>query len=106
MRTVVAKLLLMLAVLLVPLGMTPAAAQGHDEAIAGMAMGRCDQKAPAHRSTHGFTECTMACSAALPALDVARDEPPPVVCMRAQPVTVQVLHGLHPETADPPPRIA
>jgi hypothetical protein len=105
MRIAVAKLLLMLAVLLMPLGMTPAAAQGRgDKAM--VAMGHCDQQAPAHHSTQGFTECTMACSAALPAFDVARDEPPPVACTPAQPVAAQILHGLHPETATPPPRIA
>ena len=105
-RIVASKLLLMLAVLLMPLGMTPAAsAQGpHDQAMAGM--GHCDQQAPAHDSTHGFPQCTMACSAALPAFAASSEEPPPVVCLPPRPVTAQVLRGLPPETATPPPRYA
>ena len=104
-RIVAAKLLVMLAVLLMPLGMTPAAtSQGpHDQAMAGM--GHCD-RAPAHHSTHGFAQCTMACSAALPAFAASSDEPPPILRLPAPPPAAQVLHGLAPETATPPPRIA
>ena len=105
-RIVASKLLLMLAVLLMPLGMTPAAsAQGsHDRPMA--AMGHCDQQAPAHQSTHGFAQCTMACSAALPAFAASTEELPPVVRLPAPPAVAQVLRGLPPETATPPPRIA
>jgi hypothetical protein len=104
-RTILAKLLLLVAVLLMPLGMNPAAAEtGGREAMAAMPMGHCDRQAPRHERTHGFAECTMACSAALPAVDAAQDEPPPIVCLPAQPATAHVLDGLHAETATPPPK--
>ena len=102
-----AKLLILLAVLLMPLGMAPASASvAHDQMMAGMAMGHCPEQAPSNESKNAFGECTMACAAALPAIDGQRDERGLIVRAPAQPVAARCLHGLHPETATPPPKIA
>ena len=102
---VLAKLVLLIAVLLMPLGMAPAAGTSHNaKAMAAMPMGHCDQPAPTQGAKHGLAECTMACSAALPAVDAPRDDRPLIVCLPVQPAAAQVLHGLHPETATPPPK--
>jgi len=99
------KLLALLAVLLMPLGMTPAAATSADpQTSASMPIGHCDEQAPKHGSRHGLAECTMACSAALPATDAPGEELPLIACLPIRPVAAQVLHGLHPETATPPPK--
>ena len=100
-----ARLVLIFAVLLMPLGMAPAAAAHHDMSAA-MPMEHCPDQAPNHHSKGGIADCTMACAAALPAIAappadrsfVARE---PVAAVSADP-----LHGLHPETETPPPRRA
>jgi hypothetical protein len=104
-RPMLAKLLLLLAVLLMPLGMTPAAAVDHNaHAAAAMPMGHCDKQAPDQRTKHGIGECTMACSAALPAADFASDPPLLIACTPLCPSGAAMLDGLHPDTATPPPR--
>ena len=102
-----ARLVLLIAVLLMPLGMAPAAATAtHEHAdMASMPMGHCDEKAPSHHMKGGIADCAMACSAALPAAELVRDEPPLPACSPAPRVAEQALHGLHPETATPPPKL-
>jgi hypothetical protein len=101
----VARLLVLVAMLLMPLGMAsaPAAAQHH--AAMAMDMQHCPDPAPVHKDKGGIAVCTMACASALPALDVAQREP---VAPREELVAVhavQALDGLHPETATPPPKL-
>jgi hypothetical protein len=100
------KLLILLAVLLMPFGMmpAPAAAAAHHGPMAGTPMQHCPGEPTKHDPKSGFVECTMACSAALPAADIARGEPLLIVCTPVRPSVSHVLHGLHPETATPPPR--
>ena len=102
-----ARLVLLIAVLLMPLGMTPAAAavQEHS-AMASMPMDHCDDKAPSRHMKGGIADCAMACSAALPAAELVRDELPLSTCASVLPVVAHALHGLHPETATPPPKLA
>ena len=99
-----AKLLILVAVLLMPLGMAPAASAPVPQHRAGMPMNHCPEQAPSHETKGAFAECTMACSAALPAVDAPSDEPLRIVCTPDRPEVVQRLHGLHPETATPPPK--
>jgi hypothetical protein len=105
MRSVALKLLLLLAVLLMPLGMAPAAAAMPSHS-ASMPMGHCPDQAPKHDMKGGIAECTMACAGALPAADLARDEPITLACERAVAIIQHELRGLHPETATPPPRLS
>jgi len=97
------RLIVLIAVLLMPLGMAPAHANADaDHASAGMTMQHC----PKQDRKAGVAECTMACSTALPAIEASRE---PMLTVRpsiALPRVEQELHGLHPETATPPPRLA
>jgi len=99
-----AKLLVLLTVLLMPLGMTVAPAIAHSAPTATMPMEHCPESAPGQDIKDGFALCTMACSAALPALDFGEDQPLRIVCMPDAPGTAERLRGLHPETATPPPK--
>ena len=98
------KSLLLLAMLLMPFGMTPAAATlaRHNGAI--MPMQHCPEQGSNHGSKGAFAECTMACSAALPAAEIVRDAPPLTVSLPTGSAVAQALYGLHPDTATPPPK--
>ena len=104
-RMLIARLLLLVTVLAMPFGMTPAAATpGTHQPMANMPMGHCDRPVSGRDKKSGIAECTMACSAALPAVSAPRSEPPMIVCMPVLPAAASSLNGLHPETATPPPR--
>jgi hypothetical protein len=100
------RLILLVAVLIMPLGMSAAPANAMHHAMGtSMPMQHCpDEQSPRHHSKMTFVECTMACSSALPAGEAAAHEPPILVCTPLLPTTAQRLIGLHPETATPPPR--
>jgi len=105
MARVLARLMLLVAVLLMPLGMSPvtAAVPAHHD-MAGMVMGHCPDQAPTQDHKAGFAECTMACAAALRAVE-APDAPALAIATDLPRLTAaHQLHGLHPETATPPPR--
>ncbi|HUP67862.1 MAG TPA: hypothetical protein VM145_06605 [Sphingomicrobium sp.] len=98
-------LMLLLAMLLMPLGMSPASAGPVPHpAPAGMTMGHCPDQAPSHDKKAGFAECAMACAAALPAAQARASEVPPIEAEPLRLVAANRLHGLNPETATPPPR--
>jgi hypothetical protein len=99
------RLLLLMAVLLMPLGMSPVPASApHHEMMTGMPKGHCPDPSSRHDAKGGIAECTMACAASLPAADATVGEPLLIVCDPVTPGRVQRLHGLHPETATPPPK--
>jgi hypothetical protein len=98
------RLLTLAAVLLMPLGMAEALATAHDSAHAGMPMQHCPDQGSKPESKGALAECTMACSAALPAQEAARQGTPQIAPMPIVPAAAQVLHGLHPDTATPPPK--
>jgi hypothetical protein len=104
MARLVTKLLVLIAVLLMPFGMTaaPAAAAAHHGAA--MPMQHCPEQAPSHSGKAGVAECTMACAAALPAVAGCTDEPPRIAADLYQSAHPRQLHGLHPDTATPPPK--
>ena len=98
------KLLVLLAVLFMPFGMAGASAATPDSApMAGMPMGHCPDQTPKHDRQGGIAPCTMACAAALPAMDVATEllELSPETGL---PRAVEAMHGLHPDIATPPPK--
>ena len=96
------RLLTLVAVLAMPLGMAAApAAAPHHSAAATMPMPHC----PVQRDSGiGFGQCTMACSAALPAVDAVPAGPITIVCAPEDARLVQRFHGLHPDTVTPPPK--
>jgi len=99
----IGKLVVLLAVLLMPFGMTAPAAAAAQHAPTAMPMGHCPEESPSQRKA-GFVECTMACSAALLATSFGPREPLAIVCAPDEPAIAQRLHGLHPETETPPPK--
>jgi hypothetical protein len=103
---VLSRLLLLIAVLVMPLGMTaaPAAAEHHHSA--SMPMRHCPEQGTKHHSRAAFAECTMACASALPAVDRVQDPPVAYAAPLTAVALVPALHGLHPETETPPPRVA
>ena len=99
------KLVLLFAVLLMPLGMQPAAAAPathHD--MASMPMGHCPDQGSHHDMKGGIAECTMACAGALPATELSAREPLLTVREPVQPAAAPRLSGLHPDIATPPPK--
>lgn len=105
MTRLIGKLLVLLAVLIMPLGMQPAgAATHHDMTAATMPMEHCPDQTPSHHSKGGLVECTMACAAALPAADLPQEEHLLIALAPTAPVAAQMLPGLHPDTATPPPK--
>jgi hypothetical protein len=98
------KLLLLLAMMVMPFGMAPATAASHHPPTAGTPMQHCPEQGSKHESKGSFAECTMACSAALPAADRRAGEPILITSAPIAPAALQALHGLHPETATPPPK--
>ena len=102
----VAKLLVLFAVLLLPLGMKGTPAEAHHGTSATMPMQHCPEQTPSHHSKAGFVACTMACSAALPATELPPERHVLIAGTPAEPIAAQMLHGLHPDTATPPPKAA
>ena len=106
-RMLITKLILLIAVLAMPLGMTPATAStAHQTMAMGMPMGHCPEQTPANHLKTGFAECTMGCAAALPATLASMADTPlaPIELPRFS--AIHRLDGLHPETATPPPRFS
>lgn len=106
--SVVGRLLLLLAVLLMPLGMAPAAASaspvGHHQMMAGMGMEHCPDRSNKHDEDKGLAMCSMACASALPAQELARDEIPLRRHQHLIPMVAHTLRGILPEIATPPPK--
>jgi hypothetical protein len=97
-------LLLLLALLLMPLGMQPAAAASTHHDMASMPMGHCPDQDSHHGIKGGIAECAMACAGALPAAELAAREPLLIAGDPIQPIAAHRLDGLHPDTVTPPPK--
>lgn len=109
MRTVW-KLIMLIAVLLMPLGMQPAAASstmahGHGMA-ASMPMKLCPDQSNKHEHNNGLAMCSMACASALPAQELNRAERSLRHHQLVSPTMTQTLHGILLEIATPPPKLA
>ena len=102
------RLLALLAVLLMPFGMAPAAAAppAHHSATMNMPMGHCPDQESGRHAKGGIVECMMACAAALPAIGSAADEPRLIAPDQVVPALAQRLLSHHPEIATPPPRLS
>lgn len=109
-QTLAAKLLLLLAVLLMPLGMASAAATvpapDHQSAMAGMVMQHCPEQTNKRHGSDTLAPCSMACASALPAQDAAHGEAPRTARQVAYQVARLALRGIETETSTPPPKTA
>ena len=104
MTGLIARLLVLVAVLLMPLGMQPATAGSVTHHAAAMPMQHCPEQPSKHDGKSAFAECTMVCSSALPAADLPRPQPLLLFCALETSGVNQILRGLNPETATPPPK--
>jgi hypothetical protein len=105
MRSFALRLLALIAVLLLPLGMASAPAEAHSAAmIAGMPMPHCPDSSSKTKSNAGLIECSMACSSALPAADLAVVGFHPASRSVPRACLAPVLSSIDLEIATPPPR--
>ena len=100
----IANLLVLIAVLLMPLGMQPAPAAPVVHHAASMPTPHCPDQQSKHDGKGALGECTMVCSSALPAADLPRPQPLLLACSPEISGLTEILRGLHPETATPPPK--
>lgn len=105
MRFALSRLLVLLALMLMPFGMAAApAASAHHHPMAAMAMEHCPEVPSRHAAQMGIGACTMACAGALPAIDLSRAA---ICVIAASPEfspAAERLEGQQPEIATPPPR--
>ncbi|HKX92282.1 MAG TPA: hypothetical protein VJM15_07650 [Sphingomicrobium sp.] len=105
MTRLIAQMLLLAAVLLMPLGMAPAAgATSHHEAAMDMPMEHCPEQEDGQGPEAGLAHCMMACSAALPVAFASGEQRFVIICAPSERAAARILRGLHPETATPPPK--
>ncbi len=104
--TAVVRLLSLLALLLMPFGMTAAPAEpaGHDAAMAAMPMGHCPEQPSTGDDRGTAADCAMPCSAALPAVDFAPVGMLSCHRLAAKPALDTALPGIELEIATPPPK--
>ena len=106
---ILGRLLVLLAVLLLPLGMQSAAATtpaNHHDMMAGKSMGHCPDQSSGHEHSPGMATCSMACASTLPAQELARDDTFVRDHQLVAPVLAQTMHGVLLEIATPPPKAA
>ena len=107
MTRIAAKLLVLLAVLIMPLGMATAGtgtpAPDHS---AAMDMSHCTESAPPTDVEPGIAACNMVCAAALPAIAPRAPEPRMAAAPAQPPLALDIPAEILLETATPPPRIA
>lgn len=101
MRLLALRLLMLVAVAIMPLGM---AAPAQAQPMTHMAMSHCPEQKSHQQHKVALGECTMACASALPAIDRGSDDVRPVSRVALEPLPAHPLHGLHPDTATPPPK--
>ena len=102
----IARLLLILSVVLMPLGMAPTEASvSIHSGMAGMSS-HCPDQHPGHGAKGALADCAMACASALPAGEEIRDSLPFFDAQLPDVATIDPLHGIHPEMATPPPRLS
>lgn len=103
---VVGRLLVLLAVLLMPVGMEPAARSAPPMDLhsmsAAMPKGHCPDQPKDH---NGLATCSVVCASTLPAQEQARTEPIPATSEPVRPMPAPMLHGIHLEIATPPPKL-
>ena len=106
MTRIAGKLLVLLALLTMPAGMSWAGTgtpPGGHEAMADMT--HCPDPAPAADHEPGIAACTMVCSAALPAIGPGSSEPRSASELPLPVLTMKMLVGVLLDIATPPPRL-
>jgi hypothetical protein len=108
MRSAALRFLALLAMMVMPFGMAaaPAASVHHQPMAAAMPMEHCPEVPARHAAQTGTGACTMACVAALPAVDLPRAGVAAIASSPGFPGPARRLIGHQPEIATPPPKAA
>ena len=106
--TALIRLLTFLSVLLMPLdvGAAPAAPAEAHHATAAMQYDHCADERPEDGSGTVGHQCTMPCSVALPAADLATIELEAMARTPVEPSVNRTLAGVELEIATPPPKLS
>ena len=107
MPVVILRLMTLLALALMPFGMSAgSAAPGHHHAPGATAAGHCNEsKRPDNQSPANAADCAISCSMLLSAQASVEDPAPLVPLLPAWPPAYRQT-GLHPDTATPPPKVS
>lgn len=106
MRLLALRLLALVVVMLMPFGMSAApAASLHQEQMGMVPMQHCPEPSQAPAGKGALADCTMACAAALPAMDLASAEMPLLLPPPIEEAVIATLSGIELEIATPPPRL-
>jgi len=100
------KLLLLLAFLLLPIGMTHATLVVHHNDTSAAMTQHCPEQGSKGDARAEVVGCAMVCSAVLPAGDIRYEKQILLTHARMTPAIARILRGLHAETATPPPKHA
>ncbi len=107
MTRIAGKLLILLALLTMPAGMSWAGASaptgGHEAMMDGA---HCPDPAPTADHERGIAACNMVCAAALPAIEPGTSEPHSVSELPLPTLTMKTLVGVLLDIATPPPRLS
>jgi hypothetical protein len=107
MRSLALRLLSLIAIMLMPFGMSAAtAAPVHHEHAGAMSMQHCPEPNQAPAGKGALADCAMACAAALPAQDLTPTDAPPTLRSPVEPTFIPALSGIEMELATPPPRLS
>jgi hypothetical protein len=105
MAGLIAKLLALVAVVLMPLCMSAAPGATPHHGMSASMPSHCPEQPAGSHGKAGIAECTMICSATLPAADMCRDAPMLTIAgLLPEQLLALSLRGIHPDTATPPPR--
>jgi hypothetical protein len=105
-QRLIARLLLLVAVLLMPLGMSAVPAAPHAMSSPSARTHHCPDQQSSHHGKTGVAECTMVCSSALPADDSSSEDMPMAISAPHAAALAQALRGILPETSTPPPKLS
>lgn len=105
MPAVIIRLLALLALIMMPFGMGAAMAAPVHHAPSSAAAEHCGEHGsqPDKKSPSQAADCAIACSMLMTA-ETGLAEPPPALRLPAARAPADHGHGLHPDTATPPPK--
>jgi hypothetical protein len=107
MPAVILRLLTLLALVLMPFGMSGASAAPAHHGLAVATAEYCGEhgRQPDKQSPANATDCAISCSMLLAAESRIEDPAPPIRMLPVRPLAERGA-GLHPDTATPPPKFS
>jgi hypothetical protein len=107
MQSILLRLLALIAVMLLPFGMSAAPAEAREHHSAStLSMQHCSQEESDRAQTDALSDCAMPCSAALPAADPSSAGSHSLAPPAVMPPTEEALTGIDLDIATPPPKLS